>query len=84
MESNKQWSPAKASTWLRKYADDVADDAYKDGGDDLLYACAGVAYYAVLHEIGYNTREEFSEFVIKHMGFNQDFLKDALEEIDQK
>lgn len=77
------WSPAKASTWLRRFADDVAGDSYKDGGSDDLYASAGAAYYAVLHGVGYNTRAEFSDFFIEHMGLDESFLEEALYEIEK-
>ena len=83
-ENKKTWSPAKASTWLKNYADDVAGDAYKDGGIPFLYAAAGAAYYAVEHGVGYSTREEFSEFFLEHMGMGKDFLADTLEAFDRK
>jgi len=77
------WSPTKASSWLKQYADDLASDAYKAGGDDLLYACAGAAYYAVLHGVGYNTKQEFSDFLQKHIGLDEDYIKEAIEEINR-
>jgi len=78
------WNGAKASTWLKNYADQVAGDAFNMGGDDVLYYCAAIAYYAVSKGIGYNTEEEFCELITKHMGLSQDFLDDALFEIEKK
>lgn len=83
MSDTKKWPSAKASTWLRNYADDVAGDAYKMGGEEALYACAGAAYYAVIHGIGYNTRQEFISFVVDHLKLDKVFLADALQEIEQ-
>jgi hypothetical protein len=75
------WSPAKASTWLKNYADSVAGDAYEDGGTEFLYAAAGAAYYAVISGVGYNSKEEFKDFIINHMKLNQDFFEEAVNEI---
>jgi hypothetical protein len=77
------WSPARCSTWLKNYADEVARDAFNMGGDDVLYACAGIAYYAVSKGIGYNTKEEFSELITEHMGLDQNFLYEVLLEIEK-
>ena len=76
------WSAARASTWLKRYADEVASDAYSSGGDDLLYACAGAAYYAVIQGVGYNTKEEFSNLILSHLDLGQDFLEEAIGEIE--
>jgi hypothetical protein len=77
------WNAARASTWLKRFADDVGGDAYKMGGDDVLYCVAGAAYYAMIHGVGYNTKDEFKNFVTKHMGLDQDFLEDAIQEIEK-
>ena len=76
------WSAAKASTWMKRFADDTAGDAYKMGGDDVLYCVAGAAYYAVNMGVGYNTKEEFKSFIINHLKLDQDFLDDAIEQIE--
>ena len=76
------WPSAKASSWLRRYADEVAGVAYTIEGDDTLYMCAGVAYYAVLHGVGYNTKKEFINLIKVHMGLDDDFLEIALSEIE--
>lgn len=76
------WNSARASTWLKRFADDVADDAYKMGGDDVLYCVAGAAFYAVNKGIGYNTKEEFKNFIRDHLKLDQDFIDDAIEQIE--
>ena len=78
------WPAARASTWLKNYADDLAGDAYKSGGDDLLYACAGAAYYAVINGLGYNSKEEFSKFFLIHLGLDQDYLAETLKVIEKQ
>ena len=78
------WNSAKCSTWQKKYADGVAADAFEMGGDDVLYACAGAAYYAMIHGKAYHTKEEFCQFVKLHLGLDQDFLDQALKEIENK
>lgn len=83
MSDTKKWPSAKASTWLRNYADDVAGDAYRDGGDHSLYAAAGAAYYAVIMGLGYNSRQEFIDFFSHHLQLGDDFLSEALQEIEQ-
>jgi len=77
------WKPAKASTWLKRYADDVAGDAYKMGGDESLYASAGAAYYAVIHGVGYDTKEEFEQFLLSQIGLIQEYVDEAIEEIER-
>jgi len=76
------WNSAKVSTWMKRFADDVAGDAYKMGGDDVLYCVAGAAYYAVIHGVGYNTKEEFKVFITDHLKLDQDFLDDAIDQIE--
>jgi hypothetical protein len=78
-----KWSGARASTWLKRYADDVASDAYKMGGDDCLYSAAGAAYYAVIHGVGYNTKEEFVELMLSHIGLDWECVEDAIKEIER-
>lgn len=77
------WPFARASTWLREYADDVASDAYHHDGDEVLYAAAGAAYYAVRMGIGYNTKQEFIDFWHTHLKLDDDFLQEAIEEIER-
>ena len=77
------WNAARASTWLKNYADAVAGDAYKMGGDETLYQCAGVAYYACIAGVGYNTKEEFYNLIIHHMKLSPDFFAEAVSEIEQ-
>jgi len=76
------WSAAKASTWLRRYADDLAGDAYKDGGIETLYAAAGAAYYAIIHGVGYNTQREFEEFLADHILLDHELIIEIVEEIN--
>jgi hypothetical protein len=75
------WSPAKASTWLKNYADDVARSAYDSGGDAMLYACAGAAYYAVLYEVGYNSERDFKKFFLTHLELGKPYLDEVLQEL---
>jgi hypothetical protein len=82
IDKSKPWPSAKCSTWLKTYADGVASDAYKMGGDDFLYSCAGVAYYAVSAGVGYNTKEQFINLILNHMKLGIYFLEDAIEEIE--
>jgi hypothetical protein len=75
------WNAAKASTWMRRYADELASDAYKDEGNTFFYACAGAAYYAVYAGVGYNTEQEFRAFVRDHFHLGEDFADGAVKEI---
>lgn len=75
------WNAAKASTWMRNYADDVAGDTYYRGAD--LYAEAGAAYYSVIKGVGYKTQAEFEQFLSEEIGLTQDFIDDAVKEIKE-
>ena len=76
------WNQAKASTWMKRYADDLASDAYKEGGEiEWMYAAAGAAYYGVIHGIGYNTEKEFRQFLKNHIKLSDVFIDEAVEEI---
>lgn len=76
------WNSKKAAHWLKTYADDIAADAFDMGGDDTLYSCAGCAYYAMSHGVGYKTKADFSELILKHMRLSEDFLEEALYDIE--
>ena len=75
------WNAARASTWMRNYADDLARDSYYRGAD--LYAEAGAAYFAVSEGVGYNTEAEFRLFVKQHLKLDDDFADDAVKEIKE-
>lgn len=74
------WNAAKASTWLKRYADDLADDASRDN-QDWMWACAGAAYYCVIHGVGYNTQQEFEQTLRNWVKVDEHFIQDAVEEI---
>ena len=77
------WNAARASTFLKNFADKVCHDAYHMDGDELLYAAGGAAYYAVVHGVGYNTKEEFEDFWFQHLMLDKDFLQEALQQIER-
>ena len=78
------WNAARASTWLKRYADEIAGDAYRFGGEQCLYAPAGAAYYAVSMGVGYNTKKEFQEFWRHHLEINDEiWLQDVIKEIER-
>jgi hypothetical protein len=81
--SAKPWSAAKASTWLKNYADELGKDALQHK-EEWMWACAGATYYAVIHGVGYNSRQEFIDYLSTHLNVDADsmLIQDALEEIE--
>jgi hypothetical protein len=77
------WNADVCKIWFKRYADGIAEDAFKMGGDEVLYACAGAAYYAINAGVGYHTEDQFCQFVRRHMGLDEDFLEEALKVIKE-
>lgn len=77
------WDRNRCANWLMSYANSVASDSYKMGGDELLYSCAGAAYYAIHNGIGMNTKKEFIDLIVDHFKIDDDdFIEEAISEIE--
>jgi hypothetical protein len=77
------WSPARASTWLKIAANDHGVEADNEDLDDpFLWVAAGKLYYAVEMGIGYNSREEFRNFLTQELEWEEDYVDDVIAELE--
>lgn len=76
------WCSRRAHAYFWQLARDLGDDGFSNRCD-ILRSSSGAAYHAANNNIGIESREDFIDYMMVHVGWSQEASEDAADEIEE-